>query len=125
MGIENIDSQLEDRSYSTTVTLQNEAMAASGNYRKFRVDSLSGKKYVHTINPLTGLAVKSDVTSATVIAPTCALADAYATAFMAMGLENSKNILPKLAKIEAYLTYNDENNIPQVYITNGFKKSLN
>ncbi len=124
VGIENIDSQLEDRSYSTTVTLQNEAMAASGNYRKFRIDSLTGKKYVHTLNPLTGSAVKSDVTSATVIAPTCALADAYATAFMAMGLENSKKILPKLSEIEAYLTYNDVNNIPQVFLTEGFKSRL-
>ena len=125
VGIENIDSQLEDRSYSTTVTLQNEAMAASGNYRKFRVDSLTGKKYVHTLNPLTGSAVKSDVTSATVIAPTCALADAYATAFMAMGLENAKNTLLELDRIEAYLTYNDVNNKPQVFITDGFKRSLN
>ncbi len=124
VGIENIDSQLEDRSYSTTVTLQNEAMAASGNYRKFRIDSLTGKKYVHTLNPLTGSAVKSDVTSATVIAPTCALADAYATAFMAMGLENSKKILPKLSEIEAYLTYNDVNNIPLVFLTEGFKSRL-
>ena len=124
VGIENIDSPLEDRSYSATVALKNEAMAASGNYRKFRVDSLTGEKYVHTLNPITGTAEKSDVTSATVIAPTCALADAYATAFMAMGLEKSMNVLPRLSGIEAYLTYNDTLNKPQVFVTDGFKNRL-
>ncbi len=124
VGIENIDSPLEERSYSASVALKNEAMAASGNYRKFRVDTLTGEKYVHTLNPITGSAEKSDVTSATVIAPTCALADAYATAFMAMGLEKSKNVLSKLAGIEAYLTYNDTLNKPQVFITDGFKIRL-
>jgi len=124
VGIESIDSPLEDRSYSTKVSLENEAMAASGNYRKFRLDSLTGKKYVHTLNPLTGSAIKSDITSATVIAATCALADAYATAFMAMGLEKSKNTLTKLKEIEAYLTYNDVNNKPQYFISEGFKVKL-
>jgi thiamine biosynthesis lipoprotein len=124
VGIENVDSQLEDRSYSSTVSLYNEALAASGNYRKFRIDSLTGKKYVHTLNPITGSAEKSDVTSATVIASTCAVADAYATSFMALGLEKSKEVLKNLKDIEAYLTYNDKNNKEQVFITEGFKKRL-
>ena len=124
VGIENVDSQLEDRSYSSIVSLKNEAMAASGNYRKFRIDSLTGKKYVHTLNPITGSAEKSDVTSATVIASTCAMADAYATAFMALGLEKSKEVLKTLNGIEAYLTYNDQNNKEQVFVTEGFKSHL-
>lgn len=124
VGIENVDSQLEDRSYSSIVALQNEAMAASGNYRKFRIDSLTGKKYVHTLNPITGSAEKSDVTSATVIASTCALADAYATSFMALGLEKSKEVLKTLNGIEAFLTYNDKNNKEQVFVTEGFKGHL-
>jgi thiamine biosynthesis lipoprotein len=52
------------------------------------------------------------------------LADAYATAFMAMGLENAKNTLLELDIIEAYLTYNDVNNTSQVFITDGFKGRL-
>lgn len=124
VGIENVDSQLGNRQYSSVVKLNNEAMAASGNYRKFRVDSLTGKKYVHTLNPLTGSAEKSDVTSATVIAATCALADAYATSFMALGLEKSKLLLQELEGIEAYLTYNNPQNIEDVFVTNGFSKHL-
>jgi len=124
VGIENVDSQLENRSYSTILSLKNEAMAASGNYRKFRIDSITGKKYVHTINPITGSAEKSDVTSATVIASTCAVADAYATSFMALGLEKSKEVLANLIGVEAYLTYNDESNIERVFVTEGFKIRL-
>lgn len=124
VGIETIDSSLENRSYSKTVTILNEGMASSGNYRKFRLDSLTGKKYVHTLNPLTGEAKESDVTSATVFAKTCAEADAYATAFMAMGLEKSQKLLSKLEGVEAYLTYIDANHQSQVFITEGFQKKL-
>lgn len=124
VGIEAIDSNIEERSYTATVTLQNEGMASSGNYRKFRIDSLSGKKYVHTINPLTGEAEESDVTSASVIAATCAEADAYATAFMAMGLEKSKKLLSKMKGVEAYLTYLDQNHQSQVFVTEGFQNRI-
>ena len=85
-GVEAVDSDLEDRRSTVVVQLKNQAMAGSGNYRKFRVDTITGKKYVHTINPLTGLAFENDITSATVLAPTCGLADAYATACMALGI---------------------------------------
>lgn len=123
-GIEAIDSNLEDRSYAATVALNDKGMASSGNYRKFRIDEVTGKKYVHTINPHTGKAEQSDVTSATVIAPTCALADAYATAFMAMGIENSKRLLQELPQIEAYLTHTDGNNNTLVFVTQRFKEFL-
>ncbi len=123
-GVESVDSELSDRSTEALVTLENKAMAASGNYRKFRIDSVTGKKYVHTINPLTGEAEQGDVTSATVIAPTCIIADAYATAFMAMGLERSKELLKTLDEVEAYLTYSDETSDYGVFMTEGFEKEL-
>jgi thiamine biosynthesis lipoprotein len=124
VGIEAVDSELEDRSYEATVTLKNEGMASSGNYRKFRIDSLTGKKYVHTLNPLSGSAEMSDITSSTVIAPTCAVADAYATSFMALGMKKSRQLLKSLPNVEAYLTFNDSLNNHQVFMTEGFKKRL-
>ncbi|AFL80007.1 membrane-associated lipoprotein involved in thiamine biosynthesis [Aequorivita sublithincola DSM 14238] len=124
VGVETVDSELEDRSFEATVKLKNVGMASSGNYRKFRIDSASGKKYVHTLNPLTGSAEMSDVTSSTVIAPTCGVADAYATSFMALGLEKSKELLKNLPDVEAYLTFNDSLNNHQVFVTDGFKKRL-
>ena len=124
VGIETPGSRRVERSYSDVVHLRNSAMASSGNYRKFRVDSITGKKYVHTINPLTGLAQESDLTSATVIAPTCARADAFATAFMAMGLERSKKVIAQLEDIEVYLTYIDSAGYDQAYLSPGFKLML-
>lgn len=124
VGIETPESNLEDRSFKEAVMLKNVGMASSGNYRKFRVDSLTGKKFVHTINPLTGSAEMSDVTSATVIAPTCGEADAYATAFMALGFEKSKQVLIGLSQIEVYLTYTDSLNNHATFISDGFKKMM-
>ncbi|GHC56134.1 FAD:protein FMN transferase [Ulvibacter litoralis] len=125
VGIEAVDSNLENRSYQATITIQNKGMASSGNYRKFRVDSLTGKKYVHTLNPLTGSAEQSDVTSATVIAKTCGEADAYATTLMALGLEKSVAMLKDLPQVDAYITYNDGSNKEQVFMTEGFKRLMN
>lgn len=124
VGIEAIDSSLENRTYTAAVSLKNRGMASSGNYRKYRVDSLTGKKYVHTINPLTGEAEQSDITSATVIANTCALADAYATTFMAMGLEKTIKLLEELPEVDVYLTYTDSGDMPQVFISDGMKTNL-
>ena len=124
VGVEKVNSDLMDRSYSEILFLKNQGLAASGNYRKYRIDSVSGKKYVHTINPLTGEAEASNVTSATVIAATCGYADAYATACMAMGLEQSQRMLKTLDGVEAYLTYLDEDGTSKVYMTDGFKQLL-
>lgn len=124
VGIDDPEQTSDEREFSIIVNLENKALATSGNYRKFRVDSLTGKKYVHTLNPLTGSAEMSDVTSATVIAPTAALADAYATAFMALGLEKSKKLLETLPEIEAYLTYNNADNEIEVFATEGMKKLI-
>jgi len=124
VGIEAIDSELEDRSYVQAVTISNEGMATSGNYRKFRFDPDTGRKYVHTLNPMTGEAEESNLTSATVMAPTCAIADAYATTFMAMGYEKSVELLQQLEGIEAYLTFLDAQHQPQWFATEGMKRKL-
>lgn len=119
VGVERVDSKIGDRSAIASVVLNNASMAGSGNYRKYRLDESSGKKYVHTINPLTGTAEQIDILSANVIAPTCAEADAWATAFMAMGIEKSKKILAQEQHIEAYLAYDGG-----VYMTTGFEALL-
>ncbi|MGB3774519.1 MAG: FAD:protein FMN transferase [Leeuwenhoekiella sp.] len=123
VGIENIDAPIEDRGYTKIVTLGDKGMAGSGNYRKFRVDSVTGQRFVHTVNPLNGLAEKTDVLSATVIAPTCAKADAYATAIMAMGLERSIIVLDNLDDVDAYILY-AKSDSTATYISKGFVKYL-
>jgi thiamine biosynthesis lipoprotein len=87
------------------INLSNKAMATSGNYRKYRVTD-TGKKYVHTINPKTGYAIASTLLSVSVIAAMdCADVDAYATAFMAMGLEKTKIFLNRNPKLEVILLF--------------------
>ncbi|MDB2572014.1 FAD:protein FMN transferase, partial [Polaribacter sp.] len=91
----------------TVINLSNNSMATSGNYRKFRIAN-NGQKYVHTINPKTGFATESNLLSVSVIAPIdCADVDAYATAFMAMGVEKTKIFLEKHPEIKAILIYID------------------
>ncbi len=100
-----------------TINLSNKSMATSGNYRKFRV-SKEGEKYVHTVNPKTGFATESNLLSASVIANTdCADVDAYATAFMAMGLEKAKNFLKNNSKLEVILLFSDNEGNVKEYST--------
>ena len=100
-----------------TINLSNKSMATSGNYRKFRVSG-EGKKYVHTINPKTGYATESNLLSASVIANIdCADVDAYATAFMAMGLEKTKEFLIKNPSIKVILLFSSDKGIIEEYVT--------
>lgn len=100
------------------VKLTDHGMATSGNYRNFYVED--GKKYAHTIDPKTGYPVQHSVLSSTVIANDCMTADAYATAFMVLGLETSIEIDRKVPEIEVFFIYADEQGNNQVYMSDGF-----
>ena len=97
-------------------------MATSGNYQRFYVEN--GKKYSHIINPFTGYPAKNNLLSATVIANDCMTADAYATSFMVMGLEKSKQFLSenKELGLEVFFIY-DENGVWKKYATKYFEKN--
>ncbi|MCT4699286.1 FAD:protein FMN transferase [Tenacibaculum haliotis] len=98
------------RSVQKVIMLDDESMATSGNYRKFKVNA-KGEKIVHTVNPKTGLASESNLLSVSVrLKGDCADVDAYATAFLAMGLEKTKIFLQKHPELKVVLLYNDENN---------------
>jgi FAD:protein FMN transferase len=124
VGIDDPEQEDGERKLKAKVKLLNAAMATSGNYRKFRTDSVTGRRYVHTINPLTGKAEKSNLLSASVIADNCMMADGYATAFMALGLEKTRNLLKDLEGVEAYILYSTVNGEMKIYSTPGFKKLL-
>ena len=116
------DPQIEQgRSLKILMELKDKALASSGNYRKFRIDSVSGKKYVHTIDPKTGFTKNASTLGVTIIANDCARADAYATAFMAMDVIEAKTILSKDSEIEGYIIYLDELGVTQEFMTDGFK----
>jgi thiamine biosynthesis lipoprotein len=78
-------------------------MATSGNYRNFYYKN--GRRYAHTIDPKTGYPVQHSLLSATVLANSCTVADAYATSFMVMGLERAQQLLERHPELMAYLIY--------------------
>ena len=103
------------RQLENVLSFSNKAIATSGNYRKFYVKD--GKKYAHTLDPRTGNPVEHSLLSATVISKNCSTADAYATVFMVIGLEETKKFIknhPELG-LEVYLLYDDNNSIKRYY----------
>ena len=85
-------------------------ITTSGNYRKFFIRD--GKKYSHTINPLTGYPVEHSLLSATVVSKvSSAESDAIATWCMVVGLEEARKIILEDNQLEGYLTYADETGI--------------
>lgn len=104
----NVNNELQ-----TVLNVKDRAMATSGNYRNFYYRG--GKKYAHTIDPATGYPVQHSILSATVLAKCCAEADAYATAFMVMGMEKAKKVLEKHPELMAYLIYSDDKGNLQVW----------
>jgi len=78
------------RDLFSVAQLKDVAMATSGDYRNYF--EYEGKNYSHIIDPGTGYPVASPIASATVIAPNCTLADAFATAFMILSPQRSIEI---------------------------------
>lgn len=87
----------------TVLNVTDKAMATSGNYRNFYYKN--GRRYAHTIDPKTGYPVQHSLLSATVLADNCAMADAYATSFMVMGMERAQKLLERHPELMAYLIY--------------------
>ena len=85
--------------------LRDHAVATSGNYRNFF--EKDGKRYTHILNPVTGRPEETNLLSVTVIASDCATADAYATAFMVLGLEKSMRIVKGDENLEACFIYDE------------------
>ena len=90
----------------TVLNVTDKAMATSGNYRNFYYKG--GRKYAHTINPKTGRPVQHNILSATVLCNQCAKADAYATAFMVMGLDKAREVLERNPDLMVYFIYDDK-----------------
>lgn len=116
------DSTSTNTSLQDIVALSDKAIATSGNYRNYYIHE--GRRIAHTINPLTGYPAQQDILSSTVLAPTCAEADAFATAFMVLGLEQARQILKSQPQLEAYFIYSDEQGKYKTWCTEGLDKLI-
>lgn len=88
--------------------LQDRATATSGNYRNYFEEN--GQRYTHIIDPTTGRPEKSNLLSVTVIADRCVKADAYATAFMVMGMQKTKVFLATHPELTCIFIFDEHGN---------------
>ena len=114
-------SGVGDRVLETVVSVQDRAICTSGSYRKFYEHD--GRRFSHTIDPATGWPAENGLLSATVLAPTAAYADALATAFMVLGVEQTRGFLaayPDLG-LDVLLMSDDGKGGYVVWATPGFE----
>lgn len=116
------DSLNVNQEIQTIINVTDKAMATSGNYRNFYYKN--GRKYAHTIDPSTGYPVQHNILSSTVIADDCATADAYATAFMVMGLDKAKAILSRHPKLMAYFILASDDGTNKVWFSPSMKDKI-
>ena len=116
------DSLSVNQEIQTIINVTDKAMATSGNYRNFYYKN--GKKYAHTIDPSTGYPVQHNILSSTVIADDCATADAYATAFMVMGLEKAKAVLARHPELMAYFILAGDKGDTDVWFSPSMKDKI-
>jgi thiamine biosynthesis lipoprotein len=98
----------------------NKSIATSGNYRNYTEEN--GVRYAHIINPKSGYPEQTTLLSVTVLSDECAITDAFATAFMVLGIDESMKIIEKERYLEALFIY-DENGTFKIKKTKGFPNS--
>ena len=116
------DSLSVNQELQTILKISDIGMATSGNYRKFYYKD--GKRYAHTIDPRLGTPVPHNILSATVLAKDCTTADAYATAFMVMGLEKALDFCQKHPELNAYFICDGEGDSYEIHYTPGMEKYI-
>lgn len=124
VGIEKpSEDQASSRELSAEIPVTNRAVATSGNYRKYY--EKDGVRYSHTIDPHTGYPVKHSLLGVTVVADNCAYADAYATAFMVMGLDSALMFLNRTQTgMEAFFVFSGPDGEYEMMGTEGLKGTL-
>ncbi len=115
IGIDYPVSDLSKRNNYATYILKNKSMATSGNYRHFRIDKKTGKKYVHSIDPRSGYPIESKILSTTVTAINCMTADAWATSLMILSLDQGLEIIENDKSLEAFWIVSTKNGIEPIF----------
>ena len=116
------DALAMNRELQLILSVCDKAVATSGNYRNFYVKD--GVKYSHTIDPQTGYPSEQNILGATIIADDCMTADAYATAFMAMGLEKSVEVAKTIAGLHYYFIYGKPDGEVDVLYSDEFQQFM-
>ena len=113
---------LHRESFRGYVNLENKSFSTSGNYYNYR--EINGKRYSHTIDPTSGYPAERLILSASVFAANCALADAWATAFMSMGHERAIEVLKGHPELDVCLFYSSDSEQVERYVSDGIAPFL-
>jgi FAD:protein FMN transferase len=111
------DARIHD--LHAVLTLQDQALATSGDYRNFFVHQ--GVRYAHIIDPRTGYPAAGRVVSASVLAPNGTLADGLSTALLVMGLEKGLALLERAAGIEGMIIVEAPDGSLKNHVSAGFR----
>ena len=98
--------ELERRAPHSILSLHDAAVATSGDYR--HGVTVQGRRLSHTMDPRRGAPLLSSPASVTVVARTCAEADAWATALMVTGPENGLALAARQGLSALYLMREDD-----------------
>ncbi len=98
-----IQNPIDLSSFYSEITLDEMSLATSGNYRKFRVDSKTGIRYAHIVNPINGESMSNNILSASVITRSCIEADAWATSLMLMDTTKAIEVINNIADTEVLI----------------------
>ena len=116
------NNMLPGNDLQAIISLKDQSLATSGNYRKFFVEN--GIKYSHTIDPASGYPAKNTLLSATIIAGDCATADGVATACMVMGKDKTLEFLGRFPEFQAFLIFSDETGNYKTWMSDELKKYI-
>ncbi|MBV6647154.1 MAG: FAD:protein FMN transferase [Cyclobacteriaceae bacterium] len=122
IGVEDPTVEDNEQKLLAIVKLDEKSIATSGNYRNYY--QRDGRTYAHILDPRTGYNSLHRLLSASVFTEECMMADAYATAFMVMGLELTKTFLDKNSDVEAILIYADEDNELRSFVSEGIAEDV-
>jgi FAD:protein FMN transferase len=84
---------------------------------------VQGRRLSHTMDPARGLPAVTTPASVTVVAPTCAAADAWATAFMVLGAHAGAKIARQRRLDALFLVRDDEGSVRTVGVGRLFSKN--
>ncbi|MDD3806687.1 MAG: FAD:protein FMN transferase [Candidatus Marinimicrobia bacterium] len=118
LGIERpVDNAMPGDAINLIISVSNQGVATSGDYRNYYIHE--GRRISHTLDPKTGYPVNHILSSATIIAPTCAEADAIATACIVLG-EDAFPWVETLPSIEGYFLFRKDSESFQEKMSSGF-----
>jgi FAD:protein FMN transferase len=116
------NSTIDDQFFHSFVNLRDCAFSTSGNFFNYKI--IDGRKFGHTLDPRTGFPVTNEVLSVTVITELCSNADAWATAFMVLGLDKSVELLSRESNLDAIILYSVPGGEVQTYVTPRLKHAV-